>query len=134
MKKDKPTNLEKNILKKVYKYEAKKTYKTILILWAIFFLAQFLIFILGSTLYHVLKQQETLDLLDLFNENFEIIKENFFDVLYVFYVESPHFLLFAFISVLLGLLATLFFGIKNFRKIKKRLSAINKFFEKAADK
>jgi hypothetical protein len=121
---------EKDILKKVYKYEAKKTYKTILTLWIIFIIAQFLIVIIGSSLYDTLKQQQTLDLLQLFNEDFEVIRDNIADVLYAFYIESPLLLTLLFGIVLITFFGIIFFVIKNFRKIKNRLASINKYFSK----
>ena len=127
---EKDTKLEKEILKKVYGYEAKKTYQTILIVWIIFMVLQFFVVLIGGALYAVWKEQQTLDLFQLFGEDFDVIRENIMDVLYVFYIESPQLLLFSFVSVLLGLLATIFFTVRNFKKIKNKLSSINKFFTK----
>ncbi len=132
MKKNKQEeeSLEKIILKKVYGYEAKRTYKTIFILWAAFFVAQFLIVLISSSIYSILKDQQTLDLLQIFNEDFEIIRENIIDVLYAFYTESPQLLLSLFIILVLTVFGIIFFVIKNFRKIKNRLKSVNTFFSK----
>jgi hypothetical protein len=121
---------EKEILKKVYKYEAKRTYKMILTLWIGFILVQFFIVITASALYQTLNQQQTLDLFQLFGEDFDVIRENIIDVLYTFYVESPQLLLFFFILLLLAIFGIILFVIKNFRRIKNRLSSINTFFSK----
>ncbi len=122
--------LEKNIVKNVYGYEAKRTYKTVFTVWAIFMVAQFLIVILGSYIYQILKEQQTLDLLQLFTEDIDIIKENIADVAYTMYVESPQVLLLLFIILLLTVFGIIIFVIKNFKKIKNRFGAIKKFYAK----
>lgn len=127
---EKEQPFEKEILKNVYKYEAKRTYKMILTIWIIFIVAQFLIVITGSALYDILKQQQTLDLLQIFNENFEVIRDNIGDVLYTFYVESPQLLVLLFGVVLLTFFGIILFVIKNFRKIKNRISSMNNYFSK----
>lgn len=127
---DKEQPLEKEILKKVYKYEAKRTYKMILTLWMGFIFVQFFIVITASALYQTLREQQTLDLLQLFGENIEVIKDNIADVLYTFYIESPQLLLFIFIILLLTIFGIIFFVIKNFKKIKNRLTSINNYFSK----
>lgn len=136
MKKNNENNeaFEKDILKKVYGFEAKRTYQTILILWILFVVLQFFIVLIGGILYTTWKEQQTLDLFQLFSEDFEVIKANIVDVLYIFYVESPQMLLFIFASTSLALFVTMLFSIKNFTKIKRKLSAINKFFGKGASK
>src|SRR5690348_16125172 len=109
---------EKEILKDVYKYEAKRTYKLILTLWIIFILAQFLIVIIGSSIYDTLKQQQTLDVLQIFGEDFEVIKANLGNVVSTLYTESPQLLVLLFGIVLAIFFGIIFFVIKNFRKIK----------------
>ena len=122
--------LEEEILKKVYKYEAKRTYKMILFLWIGFFLVQFFVIITTSALYHTLKEQQTLDLFQLMWEDFEIIKENFADVLYTFSVEAPLGLLFSFLLLLSIIFGIIIFVFKNYKKIKNRIASINTFFLK----
>ncbi len=122
--------IEKDIIKNVYQYEASRTYKTIFIVWAVFIVVQFLIVILGSSIYQTLKEQQTLDLFQLFSEDFDIIRENLGDVLYTLYLESPQLLLAILISLFLTMFGIIFFIIKNFKKIKNRFGSISKFYAK----
>jgi hypothetical protein len=122
--------LEEEILKKVYKYEAQRTHKMILSLFLGFMFVQFFIVLTASVLYQTLKEQETLDLLQLFGEDMDIIREYFGDVVYAFWIESPQGLLLTFLILLLTIFGIIFFVVKNYRKIKNRLASINTFFSK----
>lgn len=119
-------DLEKKILKKVYTFEKRRTIWDIL---KFFFLilsgSSFVIFLVYKIL-SIYYEQQTLDLLELFREDFETIQENILNVTSTFYNEAPK-ELFAILAVfILFLVIVLLFVSKNFEKIKRRLMALAK--------
>lgn len=121
-------DLEQKIIESVYKYEAKRTFWSVLKhIFLILFSFFVLIFSISSILV-LLKEQQTLDLFELFQEDSEVVKTYFFDALSVFYEELPKFLSILTIFSLFLLTLVVFFLIKNFSKIKNRFFAIKKFF------
>lgn len=120
----KEKNLEEEIIKKVYSFEKKRTS------WSIFKYMLLIVVLAGSVIFltyqilAVLSNQATLDLLEIFQEDMDVIKANIWDVLQTFYAESPLELftvLFVFIVVLS---IVLFFFVRNFAKIKNRAKTI----------
>ena len=81
-----------------------------------------------NVIVNILSEQQTLDLLDLFKEDFEIISDNLADVLYTFYLEMPLELTLILIVSIILLLTTLIFFIRNFGRIKKKFIAVRKHF------
>lgn len=120
----KKLSLEDNIIKKVYSYEKKRTEVSILKYTTLIFLLAGSIVFLTYQIFAILYQQATLDLLEIFQEDLEIIRANIWDVLQTFYVESP-LELFAVLFIFIVVLAiVLFFLTRNFSKIKNRTKAI----------
>lgn len=117
-------NLEDKILDKVYVYEAKLTIAEILVrLGAVLVLGAVIIFVI-QVLITTLIEQKTLDLLEIFNEDFEIIKTYFQDVVQIFFEELPKkTVLILLIAVTLFIIGFLTF-IKNFARIKRKLKAL----------
>ncbi len=123
-------NLEKKILDKVYQFEAKRTTVEILLKITVFIFLSGLIFIFAKFFFNILKTQKTLDLLEIFKEDTEVLKRYFFDNLFLLFFELPKallFILFIFLSLLVFLLLTV---IKNFKKIKNRIKSLLKQKEK----
>lgn len=107
-------SLDKKIIDRVYQYEKKRTLLTVFKYF--FFITIFLIFliILLTIIYNTLKEQETLDLFDIFQENYVVIKSYIWDVLQLVYEESPKFLIVLTLSFFVLLLLMLFLLKKNF--------------------
>lgn len=117
-------SLDKKIIDRVYQYEKKRTLLTVFKYF--FFITIFLIFliILLTIIYNTLKEQETLDLFDIFQENYVVIKSYIWDVLQLVYEESPKFLIVLTLSFFVLLLLMLFLLKKNFNKIRNRIKSI----------
>lgn len=115
---------EKRIEHKIYLFETKRTLREfVLRIGSILLIALGGIFF-GIGLIKQLAEQRTFDLLALFQEDKEIVKEFWRDVLDTFYVELPKipFIVFIFCSIVF-LLFVLFF-VKNFVKIRNKMRSI----------
>lgn len=118
--------LENKIIEKIYRIEKKSTVLTVL--KYLFFISIFLslvIFFVSSTL-SILKDQQTLDLLDLFNENIDVIQKYLSEVISTLIEEMPKFYIFASIFFIIFLSLTIFFLSKSFKKIKNKIFSISK--------
>lgn len=116
--------LENKIIDKVYRFETKKTVLEILVrICSVIGISVFVVFI-GQSIYLLLMQQETLDLLDLFQEDFEIIKNYFFDTAITFFDELPKFQLTIFIIGFMLLFLLILKLILNFSKIKLKTQSL----------
>lgn len=118
--------LDKEIISGVYDFEKKRTISGVI--RYIFFILLFSIITISCLVitYSILKEQQTLDLLDLFFEDKEIIAQYLGDVLNIFYIEMPkEWVLILLISVLL-LCVSLFIILKKSSVIKNRLQTLRK--------
>ncbi|MBI3385299.1 hypothetical protein HY030_03860 [Candidatus Gottesmanbacteria bacterium] len=126
----KSLKLEEKIIKKVYHYEEKRLvfmlfrYAALVIGFLVLFLLNLQIFFL------ILKQQQTLDLFDLFSQDLEIIKNYLGDVLLTFYEELPKTEFVFVVIFLLFLFLILLFFVKKLPKIKNRLTSILRFHKR----
>jgi len=128
----KKQNLKNEIIRKVYKLETKKTFFYLIskLFFGLIFL--FLIFIFASVIFDILIEQGSFDLFNFFGDwSFEVFSRYFIDNLIVFYQELPQPLFFILILVIFILLVLVFLVVKNFRKIKNRLTALYKFYKKS---
>lgn len=120
--------LEEKIIKKVYKFETKKTsFQIIFALGRIVFIA--VIFgLLSISLFADLQKIRLSDYLQIFNEDYDVIKMYIWDVLEQVYQEIPKakvfFTLLSFITFLL--LTVIFFVMLT--KMKKKIAAIKKYW------
>jgi hypothetical protein len=84
--------------------------------------SSFLFFlILGEILSDILKEQRSFELLNFFQEYFEVVKKYFFDNVFIFWLEIPKFLL---LSLFLSLgisSAVILLVIKNFKIYKNKI-------------
>jgi hypothetical protein len=123
-------NVENKILKKIYFWEARKI-TVDFFLKIIVFLSIFLFFlILGEILFEILKEQRSFELLNFFQEDFEVVKKYFFDNVFIFWLEVPKFLL---ISLFLSLgisSAVILVVIKNFKIYKNKIKNLYQWFLK----
>lgn len=118
--------LEEKILKKVYRFEAKRTLTEIFLKSIAFLFLGLAIFIFGSVFYEILKEQKTFDFLEVFSEDLEVVKRYFLDNISLVFFELPKVLLIIlliFTSLFIFLILTM---VKNFKKIKNRVKSLLK--------
>ncbi len=122
--------LENSIIDNIYRMEYKRTILRVL-KYIISFLILFLTSIfVGISIFNILSEQKTFDLLELFRENMEIITGNLPEVISTFITELPAELTITFVIFIILTLLTLFLIIHNFEKIKNRIKSINKYYYK----
>lgn len=122
--------LEEKIIKKIYRMEAEKTIGQIISevsLVILLFLSSLFIF---SVIVEILNEQASFDLFDFLRDDFEIIRENFFNNSSLFIQELPLPLIYILIGLLLLLIWLLYVSAKNFNKIKNKLIFLYKFWFK----
>src|SRR3989338_10884377 len=121
------TKLEKKILEKVYRLETKKTISQIISQlsgWLIFILLSY--FFVSVFLEEVF-QFKTWEVLESITDDFELFRNYFFETAYIIYEETPKEILFlAIVSLIIVILFTLTF-IKNFGKIRNKLTVLGKY-------
>lgn len=122
--------LEDKIINKIYKMETKKTIGQIiseatLIIFVV--LSSMFIF---SVIVEILNEQASFDLFDFLRDDFETIRDNFFNNSLLFIRELPLPLTYILIGLLLLLIWLLFILAKNFNRIKNKLVSIYKFWFK----
>ncbi len=123
--------LEDKILKKVYRFETKKTLgfliSRIIVLLLLSLTAVIFIQAIGEIYY----EERAFDLLALFQEDSEVVRKYFADTLYVFYLETPKVLFFILILLAVFFLVVLLTVVKNYRKIINRIrSFVHIYFPK----
>lgn len=122
--------LEEKIIRKVYKIETKSTFiklltTTIIVLGSISVGA-----FLAVSVYSQLVEQQTFDLLDIFQEDISVIKQYIADVLYTFYLETPKLtLLLSLGGLAIGLIGVTI-SLRNFGRIKNKVLSIRKYWER----
>lgn len=123
----KSKNLENKIINKIYNIEKKST--LFVILRYFFFLVLFLSLVIffSTSSISILKEQQTLDLLELFNENIEVIQTYFSEVVFTFFEELPKLFVFSSVLFTMFLAITLFFLTRNYKKLKNKISSIRKY-------
>jgi len=122
--------LEKKILKKVYFWEAKRTVFDLVLKIILFFSSGLFLFILGEIFFEILNEQKTFDLLNFFNEDFEVVKKYFLDNIFIFFFEIPKFLLLLILLFLVIFSLICLTLIKNFYILKNKVKSFFKFIKK----
>jgi len=120
--------LEDKIIKKIYRMEAEKTIGQIIsevFLTILLILSSLFIF---SVIVEILNEQASFDLFDFLRDDFEIIRENFFNNSLLFVQELPLPLTYILIGLLLILVWLLYVFAKNFNNIKNKLISLYKFW------
>ena len=123
-------SLEKKILKKVYFWEAKRTAFDLILKIILFFSSGLFLLILGEIFIEILKEQKTLDLLNFFSEDFEVVKKYFLDNVFIFWLEIPKFLLLLILFFLVLFSLIILTLIKNFSIIKNKIKSLIKAIKK----
>jgi hypothetical protein len=122
--------LEDRIIKKIYRIETEKTIGQIIsevTLIILIILSSIFIF---SVIVEILNEQASFDLFDFLRDDFEVIRDNFFNNSLLFVQELPLPLIYILIGLLLLLIWLLYILAKNFNKIKNKLISIYKFWFK----
>lgn len=121
-------NLEDKILKKVYQFEANRTLFLISLELVSILLLVLALVVFGQVIIEILVEQKTLDLFQLFGEDFEAIRRYFFDTVYILYLEVPKILLLFWLLFLASLSFLTLTLVKNFSKIKNRVVSLLKYW------
>ena len=121
--------MEKDIIQSIYQFESKRTTRNIFFFAFIIVALLFLITFFANLAYEILKEQQTLDLLSVFQEDFEVIQNNIGDIIDTFWEESPQTLLFLLFFFIMAFLTTLYLITANFKKIKNRIFSAKKYFK-----
>ncbi|MFA6081150.1 MAG: hypothetical protein WC741_01965 [Patescibacteria group bacterium] len=122
--------LEEKIIKKIYRMETEKTAGQIVSEAVLIILISLSSIFIFSVIVEILNEQASFDLFDFLRDDFEIIKDNFFNNSSLFIQELPLPLTYILIGLLLSLGWLLYIFIKNFNKIKNKLVSIYKFWSK----
>lgn len=120
--------LEEKIIRKIYRIEAEKTIGQIISETVSIILISLTSIFIFSVIVEILNEQTSFDLFDFLRDDFEIIRENFFNNLLLFIQELPLPLIYILIGLLLLLIWLLFVLIKNFNIIKNKLISLYKFW------
>lgn len=123
-------NLEKKILKKVYLWELKKLVFNFLIKILLISCGLIILLTTVALTFFSIAELKSFDFLNLFQEDFEVVKKYFFDTLYVVSLEIPgEYLLIIFItSILLVFIISKIF--KNYYKTQNKIKSFINFFKK----
>lgn len=120
--------IEKEIIKKVYVFETKRTIFELILRLIIIIGAISIGLIFGQLLFAQLNEQQTLDVFQILNEDIQIIKEYWADAVFIIFEETPKdILLIIILSFVIFILAILTL-IANFEKIKAKFRSLSKFW------
>src|SRR3989344_4455218 len=118
--------LEKKILKKVYSFETKDTLTNISLRLILMTGLTILVILFLTLTFEELNQQQTLDIFEIFYEDFIIFKENIFEVATTLFGELPIIEAFFSLAITVILFFLLIKFIYNFVKIKNKIYSIIK--------
>lgn len=120
--------LEKKILNEIYSFETKQTLIELTI--RLFIIIGFTVgaILLGLFVIQELIQQQTLDIFEIFLEDFGIIKENIVEVFGTFFQEAPLIEIFLATIVIVISFILIIKLIQNFAKVKNKINSLVKFW------
>lgn len=122
--------LEDKIINKIYKMETKKTIGQIISEVTLIILIVLSSMFIFSVIVEILNEQVSFDLFDFLRDDFETIRDYFFNNSLLFIQELPLPLIYILIGLLLLLIWLLFILAKNSNIIKNKLVSIYKFWLK----
>lgn len=122
--------LEKNILEKIYKIETKRTASYFISRFIILITLGFVSLIFTTVIIEILKEQSSFDLFDFLKDDWEMVRNYFFNNLLLFIQELPLPLVFILTGLLLILILLIYLSVRNFNKIKNKSVSIYKFWLK----
>lgn len=124
--------LDNQIVRSVYSFETKRTS----IRFAATLLALSILILIGTiswmAAYEILAERHTLDLLELFREDWEIIREYFREVFFTFYADLPKDKTAFGIIAAIGVLIIIFSLIFHLKKILHRFFSLFKYWRHLA--
>lgn len=122
--------LEDKIIKKVYEYETKHTIADV-VLRAVAVIVTFLAsVVLARLIFATLYESQTLSVLQLFREDFEVIRDYFGDVVEVLYYELPKGEIVIFIVAAILFFIMLLYFVRNFGRIIRKIKALMNYWKK----
>ncbi len=120
--------LEDKILKRVYRFETKKTLRFLISRIIVLFVLSLTAIIFIQAIGEIYYEERAFDLLALFQEDSEVVRKYFTDTIYVFYLETPKLLLLILILLVAVFLVVLLTVIKNYRKITNKIRSLLHIF------
>jgi len=122
--------LERKIINTVYTFETKKTVLELILRISSIIIVGFCGILLLVSILRQLIEQQTLDMLQLFKEDGEIIKEYIGDVINTLYEELPKHDVLILIILSVTLLLLVLFFIKNSGKIKNKIRSLRRYWKR----
>lgn len=120
--------LEDKILKRVYRFETKKTLGFLISRIIVLIVLSLTAIIFIQTIGEIYYEERAFDLLTLFQEDSEVVRKYFADTLYIFYLETPKLLLLILFLLVVVFLVVLLTVVKNYRKIMNKIRSLMHFF------
>lgn len=120
--------LEKKIIKKTYELEARRTILDVINKSVFIGITGIAIILLGQHIYQTYQMQKTLDLLELFSEDTEIVRAYFLEIVKVFYEETPLEAVAVLLIVFILFCVVVLTSIKNFGTIRNRAKSLTKYW------
>lgn len=117
-------NLNEKIIKKVYAFEAKRTGLQIFMTILFLLVTLFLIVAAWQVIWEEVVAERSLDMLDIFQEDIEVIRMYFWEAMQVIYESIPKFNLLILLTALFTVLLLVVLMVKNFAKLKNRIRTI----------
>ncbi len=125
------SKLDDKIINKVYNFETKRTGKNVLLTAILFVVVIFSVITAFQIMLEEVLAEKSLDMLDIFQEDIEVIKMYYGEALHVIYDSVPKFHLIIFISGSIIILFLLILTIFNFSRIRNRIRSIISYRERA---
>ncbi len=125
----KKSKLEDRIIGRVYRMETKKTFWYILSRAFVFLLSLFVVYIFASVLFEIFNEQGSMDLINFWGDDLEVVYRYLFDNIAVFLSETPREILLVLLLTITGLVYLSYKIVSNFRSIRNKVVSIYKFYK-----
>ncbi len=120
--------LEDRIVKKIFVMETKRTLTEIVIRTAMIIVLALLSVFLVSDIITILVEQQTLDILQLFQEKREVIQKYFGEVMSTLYIEMPKVEIAVTVIIFVLVISCVLLFVKHYKKIKNKVSALKNYW------
>ncbi len=120
--------LEEKIINKIYRYETKKTSLKILLEGVVLFLLLVSVILFSIVFVRIIAEQQTVELLHLFEENGEVIRQYLWNTIQTLYYEIPKALLLFIILGISGMIILSLYIVKNYRRAIRRIKLLIKYW------
>lgn len=122
--------LEHKILAQIYSYETKRTLVEIIIRTISLVTVGAMLIVLIESLIRQLVYQQTLDLFQLFGENWDTVQENMRDILETLYYEIPQHQVFTIVLCAVFLFLFLLAFLNNQKRINNNIKSLIKYWKR----